>query len=413
MSDEPGALPLLSHALLETWKRRRGRTLTLAGYIATGRVQGAVARSAEAVYRKLTPAQREIARHIFVRLTELGEGAEDTRRRVAREELMTQPGERHEVEAVLEILSNADDRQERVRLITMDEDEVEVTHEALIRQWTRLRDDWLGQNRENLLIHRRLTRAALDWDNEDRNADYLYQEARLTQADRWAQVHGDDLNELERQFLEESRAAVQRSRRNRRLAGTAIVGLVIAVLASITIFQSRLIIQEQEYSALALARQLAAQAQLGYEEEPLLGLRLALEARELFSQEAEDIPDDVTDQIDTYVDNGRIAVLGRNVQRFQDISDTPWLLVDSGADESDELRHKADGALVEPPLAGAVEDIEPVSEESPFLLVDYAGDTPDELRHKADGTLVEPRLTGAVRNIYPVSEESPLLRGGL
>ena len=70
VGDEPGALPLLSHALLETWKRRRGHTLTLAGYHESGGVHGAIAKTAETVYRQLKSDQQIIARSIFLRLTE-------------------------------------------------------------------------------------------------------------------------------------------------------------------------------------------------------------------------------------------------------------------------------------------------------------------------------------------------------
>ena len=87
--EEPGALPLLSHALLETWRRRRGTTLTLQGYAGSGGVRGAIATTADRVYlRELSDEQRRIVRSIFLRLTELGEGTQDTRRRVSRSELM-------------------------------------------------------------------------------------------------------------------------------------------------------------------------------------------------------------------------------------------------------------------------------------------------------------------------------------
>src|SRR4029078_10418880 len=86
--EAPGALPLLSHALLETWRRRRGTTLTLQGYAGPGGVRGAIATTADRVYlRELSDDQRRIARSIFLRLTELGEGTQDTRRRVSRSEL--------------------------------------------------------------------------------------------------------------------------------------------------------------------------------------------------------------------------------------------------------------------------------------------------------------------------------------
>ena len=89
VGEEPGALPLLSHALLETWRRRRGTVMTLKAYAESGGVRGAIARTADRVYHaELDGAQQEIARSIFLRLTELGEGNQDTRRRVALRELV-------------------------------------------------------------------------------------------------------------------------------------------------------------------------------------------------------------------------------------------------------------------------------------------------------------------------------------
>src|SRR3990172_7721145 len=91
---EPGALPLLSHALLETWKRRRGRTLTLEGYDACGGGRGAIAKTADTVFnQRLTPDQQTIARSIFLRLTEFSETIEVTRRRAALAELIPRPEE--------------------------------------------------------------------------------------------------------------------------------------------------------------------------------------------------------------------------------------------------------------------------------------------------------------------------------
>ena len=107
---EPGALPLLSHALLATWQRRRSRTLTLSGYTASGGVRGAIAETAEAVfYDRLDPEQRLVARQIFLRLTELGGDAAtaDTRRRVSFAELVSTPDKRQIVEEVLLALADA------------------------------------------------------------------------------------------------------------------------------------------------------------------------------------------------------------------------------------------------------------------------------------------------------------------
>jgi WD40 repeat protein/transcriptional regulator with XRE-family HTH domain len=202
---EPGALPLLSHALLATWQRRRGRTMTLSGYTASGGVRGAIAETAEAVfYDQLEPEQRDVARQIFLRLTGLaGEtSTADTRRRVSFDELVSKPGDREMVHEVLLTLADA-------RLITTDQDTAEVAHEALIREWPTLRG-WLEEDREGLRLHRRLTEAAQEWDTLGRDPGSLYRGARLAQALEWAASHPDDVNLLERTFLETSQSLLEK-----------------------------------------------------------------------------------------------------------------------------------------------------------------------------------------------------------
>jgi WD40 repeat protein/transcriptional regulator with XRE-family HTH domain len=202
---EPGALPLLSHALLATWQRRRGRTMTLSGYTASGGVRGAIAETAEAVfYDKLEPGQRSIARQIFLRLTELsGETSiADTRRRVRLDELISKPEDRDTVHEVLSALADA-------RLVTTDQETAEVAHEALIREWPTLRA-WLEEDREGLRLHRHLTEAAQEWAALDRDPGVLYRGARLVQVQEWAGSHPDDLNPLERSFLEASKSLVDK-----------------------------------------------------------------------------------------------------------------------------------------------------------------------------------------------------------
>jgi WD40 repeat protein len=202
---EPGALPLLSHALLETWQRRRGHTLTLSGYGAAGGVRGAIAETAEAVFHdQLSPAQRIIARDIFLRLTELsaGEAVPDTRRRVNLPELLSHAADAPAVREVLTLLADA-------RLITTEQDAAEVAHEALIREWPTLRE-WLREDRDGLRLHRRLTEAAQEWERAGRDEGQLYRGARLAQAVEWAQAHPAELNTLEREFVEASQALAQR-----------------------------------------------------------------------------------------------------------------------------------------------------------------------------------------------------------
>ena len=193
VGDEPGALPLLSHALLETWKRRAGHTLTLKGYADAGGVHGAIAHTAEGVYQSLSIEEKAIARNIFLRLTELGEGTEDTRRRASFDELMSETEMANEVREVLNVLAEA-------RLVTLSEDTAEVAHEALIREWPTLRE-WLNQDREGLQLHRRLTEASHEWELLERDEGVLYRGIQLAQA---RALHPNALNAGEKAFLDAS-----------------------------------------------------------------------------------------------------------------------------------------------------------------------------------------------------------------
>jgi WD40 repeat protein/energy-coupling factor transporter ATP-binding protein EcfA2 len=198
VGNEPGGLPLLSHALLETWKHRRGKTMTLESYGESGGVRGAIARTAETVFNQdLQPDQRVIARNIFLRLTELGESTQETRRRATLAELIPHPEDAPQVETVLKKLVDA-------RLVTAGQGTVEVAHEALIREWPTLRK-WLDENREGLRLHHQLNQAAQDWLRLGNDSGALYRGVRLSQAMEWAEMHDDQLSQLEREFLTASR----------------------------------------------------------------------------------------------------------------------------------------------------------------------------------------------------------------
>jgi energy-coupling factor transporter ATP-binding protein EcfA2 len=267
LGDEPGSLPLLAHALRETWKRRHGRTLTLAGYRDAGGIREAIGQTAETVYSELDPAQQVIAKDLFLRLTALGEGTEDTRRRVRRVELL----DGRDAEVVLNRLAEA-------RLITLGENSVEVAHEALIREWPTLRG-WLTEDREGLRIHRRLTEVAAEWDQNGREEGFLYRGGRLVSARDWAVGNEERLNDLERQFLaassdrerDELATARRRNRRLRALSAVLVVLLVVAVW-------QRQVAQRQRN--LATARQLAVQAAANVNQQPL-SLLLSLESLRL------------------------------------------------------------------------------------------------------------------------------------
>ena len=230
---EPGALPLLSHALRVTWEQRDGRTLTVEGYRASGGVASAIAQTADSVVEAVPPDRQGLMRNVFLRLTELGEGIEDTRRRVAVEELVPEGASPEEVQALLDRLAEA-------RLVTLGEGTAEVAHEVLIREWPTLRA-WLEEDRAGIRLHRQLGDAARLWEAGGREAGDLYRGTRLAAAVEWAQSHPDALNATERAFLDASVAESERERRtqlraNRRLrvllAGVGLL-LVAAVIAGV------------------------------------------------------------------------------------------------------------------------------------------------------------------------------------
>ena len=229
---EPGALPLLSHALLETWKRRQGCTLTLKGYADAGGVKKAIAQTAESVYDRLTPAEQTIARRIFLRLTELGEGVQDTRRRVKLDEL-AQSKEQDSVAKVLKTLADA-------RLVTTAQDSAEVAHEALILEWKTLRK-WLDEDRESLRLHRHLTESAQEWERRGKEISELYRGARLKQLQKWLKEHGDQLSPLEREFVKASQNVKKRERMGWVAAAGVGMMLLLAVVLAQTGYFSRLI----------------------------------------------------------------------------------------------------------------------------------------------------------------------------
>ncbi|HEY0380076.1 MAG TPA: TIR domain-containing protein [Pyrinomonadaceae bacterium] len=274
IQSQPGALPLLEHALLELWERRRGNMLTLEAYRESGGVQGAIAKRADAIYASLTPEQQQIARRIMLRLTQPGEGTEDTRRRATMDELVTRGEESKAVEDVTQAMADA-------RLLTTDTDEgpgkqvVDVSHEALIRGWPRLRQ-WIEEDRAGLRILRRLTEVAREW-QPTKDESLLYRGARLAQAVEWRERNETALNQLEREFLDASmaaRRAIER-RRKRIVIGLAAGFFVAVILAVFAIFQWR---RADQQAQIAFARQLAAESYAQMENRPDLGLLLGVEA---------------------------------------------------------------------------------------------------------------------------------------
>ncbi|WP_068161201.1 helix-turn-helix domain-containing protein [Rhodococcus phenolicus] len=223
---DPGTLPWLSHALLGTWQQARRRTLTVADYLATGGVSGAVQQSAEEVYAELSPEQQMLARRIFLRLVNVDDETQ-TRRRTPRSELVI--GDSARVASVV-------DRFVARRLLTVDEGTVQLSHEVLLTAWERLRE-WIESDRAALGVHRRLTHAARVWQDSGRDTGALLAEGRFDLFEERAGDRRNLLTPLEIEFVEaglrhRDRTARSEQRRTRMLRGLLGVLSVVAVTAA-------------------------------------------------------------------------------------------------------------------------------------------------------------------------------------
>jgi WD40 repeat protein/DNA-binding SARP family transcriptional activator len=251
VAGEAGGLPLLSTALLDLWRERDGRSLTLAAYERTGGVRAAVGRHAEAAFQSLGEDEQKVARRILLRLVNGGDGGALTGRRATREELDADDDER-----VAHVLAALVDR----RLLLADGGTVELVHEALLERWPRL-VDWLEDDAQARRIHGRLIQAASEWEAGGRDPSELYGGARLAATLEWADAAGDDagLNRLERKFLEESSTAFARAnRRLRTLLALAVLLLVAALAAGAVALAARGSARRQ--ATAAIAQRLGAQA---------------------------------------------------------------------------------------------------------------------------------------------------------
>jgi WD40 repeat protein/transcriptional regulator with XRE-family HTH domain len=237
---EPGALPLLSHALLTTWSRSHGR-LTVADYQASGGIRHAIARTADQLYGALDEDQRDIARRLFLRLVYAADGAPQTRSLVPLDELRDGPGEAGSLGEVL-------DRFVAERLITVDAQTAQITHEALLTAWPLLRT-WIDDNREGLRVRRRLSDAARAWDEAGRDPAALLRGGQLAQARDWTAdpLNRDSLSPLTRDFVAaglvaerlQQAAERNRTRRLRRLVAALTVLVILTVGLAGYAFQQR------------------------------------------------------------------------------------------------------------------------------------------------------------------------------
>ncbi|MDG6107135.1 hypothetical protein Daura_32365 [Dactylosporangium aurantiacum] len=274
---ETAALPLLSHALSAMWRHDEGRRMTHAAYRQVGGVRGAVAATASAVYDGLGPAQQEVARRLLTGLVHLGEDTVDTRRVVPTAALLAECAtDADAAEAVLE-------RFVQHRLVTAEADTVQLSHEALLSAWPRLRG-WLRADRAGLLIRQQLTTAAAAWQADGHDPNALYRGTRLAAAQGWAAEHPALLSPPLREFLRVStRHARRRTRRlQQTLAALSALTVVMLLLAGYA-FQQRAAADTQRQAAVAqrnaaLSRMIAGRADWLRGRDTTLSRQLALAA---------------------------------------------------------------------------------------------------------------------------------------
>jgi len=291
VGDEPGALPSLQFALYEL-AEACDRDLTLAAYRQLGGVQGAIAARAESLYCSLDDPEREVVRGLFEQLVVIEADAEPTRRPVSRTDVTGSPS----VAAIDPVIDGLIDRWIEARLLTGDRDPqtrvptVEVAHEALLREWPRLRA-WIEEDRDELTVLGHLRDSAVSWVAVDRDPGAVYRGARLQAALDVAERRPQLLSRATREFLDESRVARDRelqdrvdqltrqARSNRRLRIQLVaiaIALVVALAGGFVAVRQR---READLQRrVATARELAAAADANLSDDPQLSILLALQA---------------------------------------------------------------------------------------------------------------------------------------
>ncbi|MET8560850.1 hypothetical protein ABZV75_09685 [Streptomyces flaveolus] len=267
---EAGRLPLLAHALRTTWQQRHGSTLTVDGYRSTGGIHHAVATTAERIFRDLGPGSRQAARLMFLRLVRIGDGTENTRRRARRTDLLTGTADPAAAAEVLEAFT-------RKRMLTQAEDTVEITHEALLSAWPRLRG-WIDTDRAGNLLRQRLEDDAGAWERDREDTSRLYRGAQLDAARNWAASNGSGgLSPAATAFLTASERAQRQEARRRRSWIVALAAVVaLALVAGGAAWQQSRVAERRQ--AEAAARRAAAVADNMRYSDPVTAMRLSLAA---------------------------------------------------------------------------------------------------------------------------------------
>jgi WD40 repeat protein/DNA-binding SARP family transcriptional activator len=295
VAHQPGALPLLQYALTELFEHRDDDRLTLAAYREIGGIAGALSARADRIYESTDPHGRRATKQVFLRLVTLGEGRQDTRRRVPRGELDALDVDQEAIDTTVETFG-------RHRLLTFDrepstrESTVEIAHEALLSAWERLRT-WIDDAREDLRHERGLARAAAEWRGSGGDPSFLLRGARLEQLESWASTTDLAIGRPERAYLkagtdqrdrereDEERRREREARIERRSARRlrALVGVFAAaalIAGTLTVVATDQRGRAEREAGVARARERAAAAIANLEADPERSVLLAVEAVE-------------------------------------------------------------------------------------------------------------------------------------
>ncbi|MGD0702341.1 MAG: helix-turn-helix domain-containing protein [Trebonia sp.] len=244
---EPGALPMLSHALLAAWEHSHGGTLTVADYLAGGGIKEALTRSAERAYESLEPGQQRLARRLFLRLVHVADDLPPSRAAVPLDELLSgisagdgsagnPDGADADAERVLAVFIDE-------RMITVDTPAARLTHDALLTAWPRLRG-WIDASAEELRIGRRISSGAQAWAETGREEAALWRGSQLAVAREWADDPGKRaaLLPLAGEFVTASVAAgtarerLERRRTTRLRSIVAVLTVLVVAVAGLTAY---------------------------------------------------------------------------------------------------------------------------------------------------------------------------------
>jgi len=295
MTDQPGALPLFQYVLTQLFENRTGPVLTRAAYRKLGGLDGALSRRAEETFALLEPDVQVLMRQVLMRLVTVDPALGYMRRREERQSLESLDS-RGRVKVALDAFGDA-------RLLTFDRNPatgratVEVAHEALLREWPRMRG-WLEAAQEDLRLHGALVTELVEWQTSDCDPDYLLTGSRLALYDQWRINAGIELSEEEESFLAASVArrdeerAQERARQTeqlrlerrsvRRLRTVVIVVSVAALVAAgLTLLAANRSREAAASQREARARELANASLVNLETDAELAILLAIEAIEV------------------------------------------------------------------------------------------------------------------------------------